>query len=259
MRSACCINDAPEEWESPDAWADEPPPDVTGECGVFRRYFEIRLGIAPVGASSKIDLVFAQRCVDELWDEHKCRAYRPTYFFPEHWPANGWGGGDAFKNLNRPVGLFATDMDAWEERGPLSAHVRFNTTCKDLIPPCELSDVTNTSVADSSYDPTLQDLIEEVDPRTCRKYLGRDLQQVDCSLQGEFRTALHSPAGTIAARVEANLYSDSDRIEDADRLDTLMMREVEHRCLLLATCIERQRNLALDNERKLFYRWGFKD
>jgi hypothetical protein len=119
--------------------------------------------------------------------------------------------------------------------------------------------VTNTSVADSSYDPTLQDLIEEVDPRTCRKYLGRDLQQVDCSLQGEFRTALHSPAGTIAARVEANLYSDSDRIEDADRLDTLMMREVEHRCLLLATCIERQRNLALDNERKLFYRWGFKD
>jgi hypothetical protein len=94
-------------------------------------------------------------------------------------------------------------------------------------------------------------IVEEVDLRTCRKYLSKKLDDVDCLLEGELRKVTHSPAGTIAAQIEANLYSD----KKVDRLDMLIMREVEYRCSLLETCIARRGNLARENTRKLFDEW----
>src|SRR5262249_778216 len=44
----------------------EGPPDDVVEQGIFRRLFEVRLGLAPVSASGKIDLVFDQRRFDEI-------------------------------------------------------------------------------------------------------------------------------------------------------------------------------------------------
>jgi hypothetical protein len=63
--------------DSVDDWPGGEPPDDAVEPLRFRRYFEVRLGIAPVRSSGKIGLVFDQRCIDELWDEDGWRAYIP--------------------------------------------------------------------------------------------------------------------------------------------------------------------------------------
>jgi hypothetical protein len=43
------------------------PPDELFEQGTFRRIFEVRLGLAPVGPSKKIDIVFDERRFDQIW------------------------------------------------------------------------------------------------------------------------------------------------------------------------------------------------
>jgi hypothetical protein len=247
------------DWADEDWVGGEPPADAV-EPLRFRRYFEVRLGIAPVGFSGRIGLVFDQRCVDELWDEDGWRAYLPTLFHPRFRTSRQWDSWDAFARLDPPVGVFATEDAARGDREPLLDYlVRFKATDDNSIPPYELSEDTRQSLAElEKYPERLyrDQLVEEVDPRTCRKYLCKALDKVHCSLKGELSTVTNSPAGTIAAQIEANL---SEQINEADRLDTLMLREVEHRCSLLATCIQQRQNLAGENTRKIFSRWASTD
>jgi hypothetical protein len=74
---------------------DEPPPFAPVEQLTYRHYFDVRLGLAPVGAPGNIRLVFDQRRVGELWEVQQpanpdegtdaienWRAYAPDCFLP---------------------------------------------------------------------------------------------------------------------------------------------------------------------------------
>jgi hypothetical protein len=69
------------------------------------------------------------------------------------------------------------------------------------------------------YDRALSDqFIEAVDPKTCRRYLGRQ-ERLQCSVEFPLPIITEEPWGTIAAQIEANL----DLGDDEKRIDTLLM------------------------------------
>jgi hypothetical protein len=225
----------------------EPPSNLPVEHLKFRRYFEIRLGLAPVGASGKIGLVFDQRRVDEVWNEKECRAYVPVFFWQR--PKAEWETFDVYDRPPPPVGVFA-NYDYVDEVG--GGWLRFKADVDDTIPPYELSvDANNPDVPREEYaSRVIQDQwVEEVDPWTCKKYLS---QKVDATYGS---TAVESPMGTLASRIENNLYW----ADDDDRYDTLLKKEVDHRCSLLEQCGEQRRRLVNENKRRLYSRWGIKE
>ena len=234
----------------------EPPSNLPVEHLKFRRYFEIRLGLAPVGASSKIGLVFDQRRVDELWNEKECRAYVPIFFRPQSVTKRGRNViqvGDFMTFMVRsplPVGVFANyDYDYGQRQ---SAAVGFGLkptlTNQFRHTSCRLMPTSPDLTREEYITRAIQDQwVEEVDPLTCKKYLSQKIGAIVSSLS----TAVESPAGTLASRIEENLYSE----DEDDRFDTLLKREVEHRCSLLEDCREQRRRLVDENKRKLFSRW----
>jgi hypothetical protein len=109
--------------------------------------------------------------------------------------------------------VFATDYDYVDEVG--GGWLRFKADVDELIPPYELSvDANNPDVPREEYaSRALQDRwVEEVDLLTCKKYLS---QKVDATYGS---TAVESPMGTLASRIEENLYS----ADEGDRSDTLL-------------------------------------
>jgi hypothetical protein len=178
--------------------ADEPPPNLPVEHLKFRRYFEIRLGLAPVGASGKIGLVFDQRRVDELWNEEECRAYVSIFFWPQsNFKHSSWEIHDVYDRPPPPVGVLFANYDYVDEVG--GGWLRFKADVDELIPPYELSvDANNPDVPREEYSSrVIQDQrIEEVDPGTCKKYLS---QKVDATYGS---TAVESPMETLASRIE---------------------------------------------------------
>jgi hypothetical protein len=232
--------------EMPGLSGDEPPPNLPVEHLKFRRYFEIRLGLAPVGASGKIGLVFDQRRVDELWNEEECRAYVAIFFWEK--PKSTWAPHDVYDRPPPPVGVFPANYDySFDEVG--GGWLRFKADVDELIPPYELSvDANNPDVPREEYsNRVIQDQwVEEVDASTCKKYLSR---KVDATYGS---TAVESPMGTLASKIEENLYS----ADEDDRYDTLLKKEVDHRCSLLEQCGEQRRRLVDENKRRLYSRWG---
>ena len=229
----------------------EPPANLPVEHLKFRRYFEIRLELAPVGASGKIGLVFDQRRVDELWNEEECRAYVSIFFMPQsNFKHSSWEIHDVYDRPPPPVGVLFANYDYTDEVG--GGWLRFKADVDESIPPYELSvDANNPDVSREEYTSrVIQDQrIEEVDPGTCKKYLS---QKVDATYGS---TAVKSPMGTLAARIEENLYS----ADEGDRFDTLLKKEVEHRCSLLEDCRQQRRRLVDENKRKLYSRWDIKE
>ena len=225
----------------------ELPSNLPVEHLKFRRYFEIRLGLAPVGASGKIGLVFDQRRVDELWNEKECRAYLPILFRPQsNSKHSSWEIYDVYDRPPPPVGVLFANYDYTDEVG--GGWLRFKADVDNTIPPYELSvDANNPDVPWEEYaSRVIQDQwVEEVDPWTCKKYLS---QKVDASYGS---TAVESPMGTLASRIEENLYS----ADEADRFDTLLKKEVEHRCSLLDDCRQQRRRLIDENRRRAYSRW----
>jgi hypothetical protein len=218
----------------------EPPSNLPVEHLKFRRYFEIRLGLAPVGAWGKIGLVFDQRRVDELWNETKCRAYVPIWFWPQsNFKDSGWEIFDVYDRLPLPVGVLFAHYDYAAEVG--GGWLRFKADVDELAPPYELSvDANNPDVPSEEYASRVgQDQrVEEVVPWTCKRYLS---QKVDATYGS---TAVKSPMGTLASRIEENLYS----ADEGDRFDTLLKKEVEHRCSLLEDCRQQRRHLVDENK-----------
>jgi hypothetical protein len=233
--------------EMPAGMDAEPPSNLPVEHLKFRRYFEIRLGLAPVGASGKIGLVFDQRRVDELWNEKECRAYLPIFFWPQsNSKHSSWEIYDVYDRPPPPVGVFATNYDYVDEVG--GGWLRFKADVDELIPPYELSvDANNPDVSQEDYVSRAQQdqWVEEVDPVTCKKYLS---QKVGATYGS---TAVESPMGTLASRIEENLYS----ADEGDRFDTLLKKEAEHRCSLLKDCLQQRRRLIDENKRKAYSRW----
>jgi hypothetical protein len=94
-------------------------------------------------------------------------------------------------------------------------------------------------------------IVEEVEPSTCKKYLDKKIDEyIRCNWR-VLMMPLECPADTIAAVIESALYSD----DIADRLDTLLEKEIEHRCSVLKLCLERRDNVIAENKQKLFSRW----
>ena len=234
-----------------------PPPGVPVEQGTFRRYFEVRLGLAPVGASGKIGLVFDQRRVDEIWSERGWCAYHSMGGAPgERLRTGMWSLGDARGGpQNPPIGVF--EHGDGGDREPLEAWVRFRFKAFPKDFPLELSGDMSTSIAEENLIGQEQ-FVEEVNPRTCMKYLSKKVngEKIDCKLGQLVWGASHSPASTIAASIERKLDLDVAAQQDIDPLDILMKREVEFRCTLLDTCLERRRRLLEEKKHSLFSRWG---
>jgi hypothetical protein len=227
----------------------EPPSNLPVEHLKFRRYFEIRLGLAPVGASGEIGLVFDQRRVDELWNETKCRTYVPIWFWPQsNFKDSSWKIFDVYDRLPPPVGVLFAHFDYTAEVG--GGWLRFKADVDESTPPYELwVDANNPDVSSEEYASRVgQDQrVEEVNAWTCKKYLSQS-QKIGASYGS---TAVESPLGTPAARIEENLYSADER----DRFDTLLKEEVEHRCSLLEDCRQQRRRLIDENKRRLYSRW----
>jgi hypothetical protein len=126
--------------------------------------------------------------------------------------------------------------------------LRFKADVDELIPPYELSvDANNPDVPWEEYcSRMVQDhWVEEVDLWTCKKYLSQKVSATYVS------TALESPMGTLASRIEENLYT----ADEGDRFDTLLKKEVEHRCSLLDECRKLKRRLVDENKRNLYSSW----
>jgi hypothetical protein len=142
--------------------------------------------------------------------------------------------------------VFATNYDYVDEVG--GGWLRFKADVDELIPPYELSvDANNPDVSQEDYVSRAQQdqWVEEVDPVTCKKYLS---QKVGATYGS---TAVESPMGTLASRIEENLYS----ADEGDRFDTLLKKEAEHRCSLLKDCLQQRRRLIDENKRKAYSRW----
>jgi hypothetical protein len=244
-------------WESS---GDEPPPAATIERLTFRRYFDVHLGLAPVGGSGSIRLVFDQRRVDELWQVQEpadpnegakaiesWRAYVPTF---ELVTSAEWSPSDFYGAFEPPVTIVERQDDAFDEMGLFGGWIRFTT--RDAILPYELVDGDGQSNEDDAVLLARRDqFIEEVEASTCQKYLDKKIhERIKCNW-GLIWKALMCPADTIAARIESALFS--DEIETS--LDELLRQEIERRCSLLDACLKRRASLIDGNIAKLFSRW----
>ena len=235
--------------DSPDCYDDEPPDDAIIQQLTHRRYFEVRLGIAPTSSTGKIGLVFDSRCFNELWNADERVAY--SYWFPQSHQVDSarWDNLDLCAALDFHPRVLNEDTETslWQRLDPFQGWIR------NKGPLAEFSNASAKFVSDDYlYFPDNQ-FVEEIDARTCKKYLDIDIDSktVKCYFTLN-STALECPINTIAARVESNLYSD-----DVDgQIDGLLKAEIEHRCSLLDTCLEHRRIVIDDNRRKLFSRWG---
>ena len=184
---------------------------------------------------------------DELWNEKECRAYVPIWFWPQsNFKDFSWEIFDVYDRLPPPVGVLFAHYDHTAEVG--GGWLRFKADVDELTPPYELSvDANNPDVPREEYASRVgQDQrVEEVNPWTCKKYLSQKVRATYGS------TAVKSPMGTLASRIEENLYS----ADEGDRFDTLLKKEVEHRCSLLEDCRQQRRRLVDENKRKLYSRW----
>jgi hypothetical protein len=221
-----------------DTFDDEPPGDALIERLIYRRYFEVRLGAVPITGSGRIGLVFNQLCLSELWNEHSRVAWQMANFktIPPRWE-----NVDTYRAFNGPPGVFDEDV-AFDRFDAFQSWIRSDA---ETILPTTLSDLPRNYMYDhDDYQPGPQ-LVEQVAPWTCKKYLGLVVNDViECFIAANPHSALECPAETIAGRIEAGLYSD-----EADRIDNLLKEEIERRCSLLDSCLERRRVRIDQNKR----------
>ena len=161
---------------------DEPPPNLPVEHLKFRRYFEIRLGLAPVGASSRIGLVFDQRRVDELWNEKERRAYVQIFFQPQSShkrERNVIQAGDLMTFMVPRLRRLAcsptmTMTGQQENRAALGFGLEPTLTSQFRHTNCWLMPTSPDLTREEYITRTIQDQwVEEVDPLTCKKYLSQ--------------------------------------------------------------------------------------
>jgi hypothetical protein len=213
-----------------------PPDDVVVEQGIFRRLFEVKLGLDPVGASGKIDFVFDQRRIDEIWvaEELRCNVnlhFTPPSLVPHSNQSRSkyqrsWSSEiDTFKPFDSPVGVYSSAEASEKFCGGPDCWIRHEPLDDESTPAYELRDEIEPSAASPPkslkefYDRALSDqFIEAVDPKTCRRYLGRQ-ERLQCSVEFPLPIITEEPWGTIAAQIEANL----DLGDDEKRIDTLLM------------------------------------
>jgi hypothetical protein len=259
----------------PDSWNsdDEPPPEAHIEQLTFRHYFDVRLGLAPVGKSGNIRFVFDQRRVSELWQVQEAanpdegteaietwRAYAPISFRPRssfrkragRGVSAGWSPSDFYGAFDpRPT---IVERDSYDEIGLFGGWIRFTSLDTDSVPPNEMFE--NIADSNASEDDDLlrsfQDqFIEEVEPSTCKKYLDMEINDhIQCKWT-LLPIPLECPANTIAARIESALYSD----DAENRLETTLQKAIADRCSLLNICIERRNGSIAERKEKLFSRW----
>src|SRR5262249_44145602 len=150
----------------------------------------VRLGIAPTNSTGEIRLVFDRRCFNELWNADERVAY--SYWFPQSGQVDSarWNNLDLCAALDFPPRILNEDTETslWQRLDPFQGWIR------DKEPLAELSNVSANFVSDGYlYFPDNQ-FIEEVDPRTCKKYLDIDIEsnKVECYLNLN-STALECP------------------------------------------------------------------
>ncbi len=241
---------------------DEPPPGVPIEQLTFRHYFDVRLGLAPVGTSGNIRLVFDQRRVGELWQgqepaNSKWRAYAPISFWVASPFTKGksrrnvtanWSPSDFYGAFNPPTAIVEEVNDTFDEIGLFGGWIRFTTLKNDSIPPNELFEVRAISEDDARLRAVQDQFVDEVEPSTCKRYLDRKISRhIQCKW-GLLRAPLECPADTIAARIESAF--DHDEIED--RLDTSLQKAIEDRCSLLDRCLGRRNRIIAGRKKKRF-------
>jgi hypothetical protein len=244
-----------------DSSGDEPPPGATIEHLTFRRYFDIRLGLAPIGASGSIRPVFDQRRVDELWQVRERTNSDEGNESIEEWrayatgaPTTEWSPGDIHRALDPPVAIVEQLDDSFDELGLEGGWTRCATLDHESIPANEFFEGMRGSPLNEVEARLLavQDqFVEEVDPLTCKKYLHRKIdERIECDWNVVW-SALMCPADIIAARIESAFHLK----EIENRLDGLLRQEIERRCSLLDACLEHRKRLIDANKAKLFSRW----
>jgi len=263
----------PIEFAFDDDFGSEGPPDDVVEQGIFRRLFEVRLGLGPVGASGKIDLVFDQRRFDEIWVAEELRCNVNLHFIPPSLEPHSkrsrskyqrsWSGEIDTFNFESPVGVYSSAEawkkicgggECWMRDEPLDdeSTPAYETPAYELTDDIEPSAASSPKSREEFYDRALSDqFIEAVDPKTCRKYLGRQ-ERLQCSVELSLPIITEAPWGTIAAQIEANL----DLEDDEKRIDTLLMNTVRQHCVMLEECLERRRGLINKRKHKLYARYG---
>ena len=235
----------------------------------FRRYFEVRLGLAPVRRPGIIRLVFDQRRLDELWEVQKpadpekgtaaiekWRAYSTIPFSSRNRNANAeWSSGDFYGAFEPPVAIVEGSEETFDELGLFGGWLRFTTLDQDSTPPSELfEDTAEPSInEDDALMRAVQDqFIEEVEPSTCQKYLNKEINRRIKCRWGVLTMPLECRSNTIAATIESALYTD----DVEDRLDTSLQKAIEHRCSILELCLNRRKNVIAEHKEKLFSRWA---
>jgi hypothetical protein len=226
---------------------DEPPQDAPIEQLRYCRYFEVRLGIAPLTSSGKIGLVFVQRTLSELWNQHERVGWQEgnCKTIPQRWE-----NVDTYGTFNGPPDVFE-EYDTFGRLDPFEIWMRSD---QHTVLPTTLSEAHRNYVFDHDDYHAGPHLVEEVTPWTCMKYLGLvDDKTVKCLVRADrYSMPLECPADTVGALIEASLHSD----EADDRIDTLLKADIDRRCLLLDSCLERRRFMIEENKRKLLLRWG---
>jgi hypothetical protein len=260
----------------PEMDGDEPEHWAQIERLTFRHYFDLRLGLAPVGTSGNIRLVFDQRRVGELWEVQqpanpdegtdaieKWRAYVPWYFRPaslikpEHVAAwrPSWSPCDFYGAFDPPIAIVEEGLDSENELGLFGGWIRFTTPEGNSALPNELFEtVADFAInKDDALSRAMQDqYVEEVELSTCKKYLDKkNDERFGCRWGSYPKMPVECPAGTIAASIESALYSNS--------LDLALQNAIEHQCSILERCIERRKNVIAENKEKLFSRWGINE
>jgi hypothetical protein len=261
------------------------PPDELFEQGTFRRLFEVRLGLAPVGPSKKIDIVFDERRFDQIWIADELRCYTNLVFTPpffkrqahanfstrkesdthKKFDDRAWEF-DTYCNLESPV-----EICSWlncSKGGGSDGYMRFKAFDDETFPPPRVMDETEQTAGPSQLKDEIDyseyvgqafsdQLVEPADLKTCRKYLGRreSLLEWRGAWAKSPRIPTESPWETVAAQIEANLYSG----DEENRIDTMLMKEVRHHCAMLKECLERRRGLVDENKYRLYARYSIDD
>ncbi|MFK0688821.1 hypothetical protein ACFX5Q_11515 [Mesorhizobium sp. IMUNJ 23033] len=224
---------------------DVPPSAVGARTLEFRKYLQVRLGIAPLGKSLDPQPVFDLRTTAELWDAEEFVAtipYGDSVPLVRNWTLVEYRTAPfpevaAYDDTNDAEKAHSHDGIGWF-RVPRGVALSTLTAGAEDWPTFE-----------KRWVQAFDQLVEEVDALSCARHLGRRL---DATIESNlYRYPSHpfkSPPNTIASLLESNLY-DRDDSPDNGSIDLILKQNIERRFQTMKTAVER-RSQRVDSHRK---------
>lgn len=222
---------------------DVPPSTVGSRTLEYRRYLQVRLGIAPLDKSLDPQPVFDLRTTTELWDAEEFVATIP-YGVP---PERNWTLVE-FRTAPFP------DVAAYDDRNDAEkAHIHDGIGWFRVPRGVALSTLTagaeDWPTFEKRWVQAFDQLVEEVDALSCARHLGRRLDAtIESSLYRYPSRPFKSPPNTIASLLESNLYDRGDS-PDNGSVDLILKQNIERRFQAMKTAVERRGQL-VDTHRK---------